>query len=596
MLDNENDIGSRAVLDVSNFAAGEKKLDAMIAAIEGNLDKLEKEQTARARRTADEEEKSTKRITAAAQQSAQAHQKSINQIISGFRSAAFVLAGITAGLVLNYKKLDEAARALGDTEIVAEFDALDTSVAALGDTLLASEIELLKVADILSGMTSIVETLRQSVAIATGTLVYMLELLKGVTQAGFQVGIKGIGSIGIGGQGGGTSLGALDAAAREKANAAFMNAATALERTQAADREKEAQKERDKNAGKLADYITKIRDLQIKSGEDLQNAEKDYQDKSAQAWQTYMDKVSDIVAEGVKKRAELTRTYNDTIAKAEQDYARGAEEASYNHNKKLADIERDYQDSVRNIQQTFQEDALDAVRNLDAIALIRAKEKRDKDLANAAQTRDRANQAENENYGRQLAELQRALEDKKREAEDAYQRGLDDQRRAEQEATQEAKDTLNQQNADAKQAYDQRLADINNSYVNERNAAQAHYLAQENALRAHLEAMRAIMASYGMDLGAGATSPIVGGGTRRRAEGGVDIVNRPTNFIAGEGDSPELVITAPMNRMLPSPVTQTVNHIGDFSHNIDAAINSSVAGLDGRIMAAVRKAIAEVVR
>lgn len=595
MAQNENELGLRATLDVNDFAAGERKLDAMIAKLSGDLDRFEKGRAAAANQAAQETEKSNKRIADSATQSAQVHQKSINQIVSGFRNAAFVLGAITAGLVLNYKKLDEAAHALGDTEIVAEFDALDTSVAALGDTLLASELELLKVADIMSGMTSIIETLRQSVAIATGTLVYMLELLKGVTQAGFQVGIKGLGSIGIGGQGGGTSLGALDAAAREKANAAFMNAATALERTQAADREKEAQKEREKNSEKLADYITKIRDLQIKSGEDLQAAEKDYQDKSAQAWQTYMDKVSDIVAEGVKKRAELTRTYNDAIAKAEQDYARGAEEAAYNHGRKLADIERDYQDSVRNIQQTYAEDALDAVRNLDAIALIRAKEKRDKDLANAAQTRDRANQAENENYGRQLAELQRALEDKKREAEDAYQRGLDDQRRAEQEATQEAKNTLNQQNADAKQAYDQRLADINNSYVNERNAAQAHYLAQENALRTHLEAMRAIMASYGMDLGAGATSPVVGGGTRRRAEGGVDIVSSPTNFVAGEAGT-ELVLTAPMNRMLPSPVAQTVNHVGDFSHDISGMIQSNIAGLDGRILASIRKALYEVIR
>jgi hypothetical protein len=56
------------------------------------------------------------------------------------------------------------------------------------------------------------------------------------------------------------------------------------------------------------------------------------------------------------------------------------------------------------------------------------------------------------------------------------------------------------------------------------------------------------------------------------------------------------MITAPLNRALPSPIMQTVSHTGDFSHSIDAAINSSVAGLDGRIMAAVRKAIGEVVR
>ena len=140
----------------------------------------------------------------------------------------------------------------------------------------------------------------------------------------------------------------------------------------------------------------------------------------------------------------MTRTYNDAITGAERDYQRGREDAEYNHGKRLADITRDYQDEVNRINQTYKEDELDAVRNLDAIALVRAKEKRDKDLANAAQTRDRANSDEQENYSRTLAELQRSLEDKKREAEDAYRRGLEDQRQAEQEATQEAKDALNQ--------------------------------------------------------------------------------------------------------------------------------------------------------
>jgi hypothetical protein len=256
----------------------------------------------------------------------------------------------------------------------------------------------------------------------------------------------------------------------------------------------------------------------------------------------------------------------------------------------MADIERDYQDTVRNIQQTYQEDALDAVRNLDAIALIRAREKRDKDLANAAQTRDRANSDENENYGRQLYELQRSLEDKKREAEAAYQRGLEDQRRAEQEALQSAKDNLNQQNADAKSAYDQRLADIRQSYANETAEAQAHYLNQEAALRAHLAAMQAIMAAYGISTGT-PTRKVSG----PRAEGGVDIVNTPTQFTAGEA-GPEMAMFIPLNRALPSPVAQTVNHVGDFSHSIDAAVNSSVAGLDGRIIAAVRKALNEVIR
>jgi hypothetical protein len=82
---------------------------------------------------------------------------------------------------------------------------------------------------------------------------------------------------------------------------------------------------------------------------------------------------------------------------------------------------------------------------------------------------------------------------------------------------------------------------------------------------------------------------------RRRAEGGLDLVSSPTYFLAGEAE-PEIVYTAPLNRSVPVMTPQVVQHTGDFSHSIDAAISSSVAGLDGRIVAVVRKALAEVIR
>ena len=80
-----------------------------------------------------------------------------------------------------------------------------------------------------------------------------------------------------------------------------------------------------------------------------------------------------------------------------------------------------------------------------------------------------------------------------------------------------------------------------------------------------------------------------------RAAGGLDIVNTPTQFTAGEA-GPEMAMFIPLNRQIQAPVAQTINHTGDFSHNIDAAISSSVAGLDGHITAVIRKALAEVLR
>lgn len=344
---------------------------------------------------------------------------------------------------------------------------------------------------------------------------------------------------------------------------------------------------------KLDDYHKKLQDVQIKTGESLLTAEKDYQDKSAKAWTDYIEKSNSIIADGIKARAKIEQSYNDSIVKAQSDYLRGLEDLNYNHGNKLADIERGYQDRIREIQTTYQEDAQDAVRNLDAIALLRAREKRDKDLTAARQSHDEEVRAEQEAYQRSLYELQRALQDKRDEAERDRRRALDEQRQNEQEAQDDAKQAYRDQLTDAQNAFAEKQATIRAQYAQEDAAAQAHYLSQEAALTNHLAAMQAIMARYGM-LGGESVNPVRVGGGYRRAQGGIDIVNSPSQFTVGEA-GPELMITAPLNRAIPTPATQIVNHVGDFSHSINAAIESSVSGMDGRITAAVRKALQEVI-
>lgn len=598
-------IGVQAQFDIDDFKKNQAQYDALLNKASSSTDKFyQQQQTAaqkagqaaiansrRAIEAAQAQEKAqteaVKKTTTETQKGTEAQTKSVNQYTAGFRRAAILVAGSVAAIVLVYKKLGEAAKEFGDKQAIAEFERLNVAVSALEDTLLAAGLEFNRLTGISDFFAGIATTISQSVSIATGYLIYFAKIAVGLPEL-----------IKAGWEGGGLALRAKLAEIAHDAKAAgelaFMATVTAPQRSaQTAildEQEKEANKQREKTTQNILDYHAKIRDLQIKSGEDILAAEKDFQDSSAEAWATYIEKANDIIADGVKKRAELARTLSDAIASAELDYQRGAETASYNHGQKLADIERDYQNTIRNIQQQYSEDSLSAIRNLDAIGLIRAREKRDKDLVAARTNRDQANAAENTNYQRQLFELQRALEDKKREAERAYQRGLDDQRKAESEALRDAKGEYNKQKAAAQQAFSEKLAAIQQAYRNEDAAASAHYAVQEAALTAHLRAMQAIMARYGI----GSTPPTTGGGgVRGRALGGLDIVSQATQFVAGEA-GPEIVFTAPLNRNVPVSVPQVVNHTGDFSHSIDAAVRSSVSGIDGRIVAAVTKVLREV--
>lgn len=581
MATNENEIGVKAKFDLEEF---KKNFDQYVA----RLDKANAETEGFYKK----QEAASNKAAAASKASADKQAVNLRQVERMYKQAVTSMIVLFGGIVAAYKFLEDESKRLGDEETVAGFTALEESATNLKDSLAAMVVEALPIADVLKFVAGGVTALTQVLTLAGAAVTWFGTLFAGSFDIiGKRIEEMKQGKIFTSGMNIGAEFSALNVKANQAANNVIVASVKAPEQVKTTENEKEAEKKRVKD---IADYQQKIRDLQIKSGESVLAALEDQHSKEASAWADYMDKSAEIIADGVKKRAELLTTYQDAIRKAESDYQRESETTNYNHGKKLADIARDYQNEVRRINEDFGKEALDAARNLDAIAFVRAKEKRDSALQDAAQNRDQANADENENYSRQLFELQRNLEDKKREAEVAYQRGLDDQRKAEQDAQNSAKENYNKQISDARQAFDDKLAAIRASYANEDAEAAAHYLNQETMFAAHLQAMQALMSAYNI-VGTGTTSPggVVGGGTRRRAAGGLDMVSSPTQFIAGDA-GPEMVLTLPMNRNVPAPMVQTVNHTGDFSHQIDSTIRSSVAGMDGRITAAIRKAIGEV--
>lgn len=588
----ENTIGVKAELDLSDWTPSQKQLEAALDHVNSIIDKATKKARENAKRVAEAEKQSTdahKKAASEAEKAAKAEEAAANKRERSIRKFMLASAIVAAAVVKGYQAMRDAAKELGDTEAVAKFDEIDATIGALRDTFLTTGLEILKVSGFLDTIAGGLTALNQLVIMSGAGLVGFASIVRDVLSAGE----KFKNYPGLRGRAEPLDTAGIMARAQEASRNALLAAITAPERRKEAeaqsDAEKEYKKAQDKKAKDLEDYISKTHDLTIKSGESILEAEKDYHDKSAEAWQSYMEKVADITASGIQKRADLARDYSDKIADAETGYQRSIEDTQYNHGQKLVDIERDYQDAIRNAQQNYQTDALDAIRNLDAIGLIRAKEKRDKDLANAETSRNEANTAENENYSRQLYEAQRAFEDKRREAEIAYQRGLEDQKRAEAQALQEAKNTYNQQVADAAKGYADKQAAIDQAYRNENAAAAAQYGYSEQAYRNHLVAMRNILAQYGI----GNVTPTERTQVRRRAEGGLDLVSSPTHFLAGEA-GPEIVYTAPLNRSVPVAAPQVIQHTGDFQHSIDSTIRSSVAGIDGRIVAAVSKVLREV--
>jgi hypothetical protein len=584
MATNENQIGVTAKFDIDEFS---KNLTLYLAKLNqantGTETFYKKQET--------EQKKSTEatKKTAAAQTSA------MKGMVDQYASMAVRLTVIFGSIILVYKKLQDAATRLGDQDAIAGFDAMNESVMNLGDSLTAMLFDFAKVGDVLDFMASGITALNQLLILAGGEVAkYATMWIEFFSVIGRRLGEISQGKIFTSDMDIGAELSKIMPKAEAARNSAILAGVQAPEKVKATAAQKDIDKQLKDDLAKQREYYAKLEDLQIKSGEDILSAEKDLQEKSASAWTDYIEKTTEIISDGIEKRAELQTTYTDAVRSAEADYQRSTEDAAYSHGQKLLDVERQYQEAIVNVERDYQQESLDAARNLDAIAFVRAREKRDTGLQDATRNRDVANASEAQNYQRQLFELQRSLSDKKRDAEDAYRRGLDDQRRAEQEAQNSAKSAYNKQLNDAQDAFNQRIAAIRASYANEDATAQAHYLNQESLLQAHLVRMRNIMASYGMyggTVGSGAGNPT--GMVQERAKGGLDIVSRPTQFLAGEA-GPEMVYTVPMARNVPVAASQVVNHVGEFDHRIESTIKSSVAGMDGRITAAVTKVLREV--
>ena len=79
------------------------------------------------------------------------------------------------------------------------------------------------------------------------------------------------------------------------------------------------------------------------------------------------------------------------------------------------------------------------------------------------------------------------------------------------------------------------------------------------------------------------------------AKGGAFVATRPTRVVVGD-DGPEFVMARPMKDM--SPQTMNVNHLvtGQVQAQVQAVIQQSIAGIEGRIGAAVNNALVDVFR
>lgn len=299
---------------------------------------------------------------------------------------------------------------------------------------------------------------------------------------------------------------------------------------------------------------------------------------------------ADMIKDFFERMADIQKSYNRKVEDIRRDQEQKRDDFQRDANKKREKLEKDHQDRLLKIRNAYYDALEEAVRQNDAVAVLRA-----------MRERNRALRDERQRYRREQDDLEDSLDERRQEIKEDFERRLEDARIARDRQIADAQEgyarqqadleesrrrqriiremhyrweeedlrrSQSRQEADAKRSYQRQQTDLqthlNNlqrmSVQNVQQTGQALATATANGIaavgqaavsEARSWAKRLLVTtsegmsgnSYSGQFGGG----VVGGGRLYRDAGGIDIANKPTPvMVAGSG--PEALISVPIPR------------------------------------------------
>lgn len=344
-------------------------------------------------------------------------------------------------------------------------------------------------------------------------------------------------------------------------------------------------------------------------------------------------KVQDAAIVAARQREETARQMAAKIMAIEQQLAGVVAQAHISYQATLQridqqgaeqrlKIEEDFQKRRRDILRRFEMSETQAIRNRDAGALSDARTQRDEELAQAEEQRNEQLQQARQAQEAQTQAAQEALNQQLEAARQAYNDQLaalqaslleqeEARKRKQQEDEEDAQRARERERGARLQEAGAKIAGIFLANQEELVAMRQHY----NSLTAELQAYYNNVSAYytaiaqvtgvATNMGVGGP-PVVGSrqtggymatpGLYRGGETGTEFAMDATTTKAMGGALGGLTQTS--LRQLASAIQSpgTVNHSvsGDISGNIDVVLKQGIAGMEGRLMAAMNRQMREI--
>lgn len=275
----------------------------------------------------------------------------------------------------------------------------------------------------------------------------------------------------------------------------------------------------DAEAARQQKNLSIFNDIAQKLYSDLLDAQQNYNDSSATLSEDHNARLQEIANSGAEQVLRINREFaqrlldiqqnlidseasalddlNSSIADAEENAQDRRNTINQDYADKRVQIEKDYQDKIAQIWSTYAASLLDIEARRDDLGLLRARQTRDKQLKDAADQKQKDDDAASKQREKDLKALDDALRKQEEKIRDAYEKrikALEDQAAKERaKAEQNHTDQLNDQaTAQQKQVDSENL-----SYRNRQEQLDRALANRKDALIKSLVADKAITEEYG---------------------------------------------------------------------------------------------------
>jgi hypothetical protein len=215
----------------------------------------------------------------------------------------------------------------------------------------------------------------------------------------------------------------------------------------------------------------KMMDSMIQRDRDLMDLERDTSQKREDAYREHMQDIEDIHRKHGEKLADAARKNADQVEDAHRaarrreedirkDYERGILEDERDLNEKKIDIERKFRDKLAELRRKYEFDAEEAIRQNDAVALLRLRRKLQFDLNEARLAREKDKSGEDEAAQKKKADRKRRLQEELDDSRLARDRKLEDIQIGYERELEEARIALERKLAEQKLALERELEEI----------------------------------------------------------------------------------------------------------------------------------------